>query len=107
YGLDAWRYYLTTQGPLGASDANFAAAHFHDVYSKDLVNVVGNCPSRVTAMIGKYFEGRIPELNEADKSRQIGGPDFNWPALAAQTVRESIDAAERFELQRAIEAPLS
>ena len=42
YGLDMWRYYLATQGPLGATDADLSAAHFHEVYSTDLVNTVGN-----------------------------------------------------------------
>ena len=47
YGLDAWRYYMVMQGPLGATDADFADSHFHEVYNTDLVNTVGNCLSRV------------------------------------------------------------
>jgi methionine--tRNA ligase len=53
YGLDAWRWYMATQGPLQASDADFRAQHFHDTYTSELVNVVGNCPSRVTAPTGR------------------------------------------------------
>ena len=40
YGLDMWRYFLATQGPMGATDADFSADHFHQVYSTDLVNTV-------------------------------------------------------------------
>ena len=49
YGLDAWRYYLCTQGPLGSTDADLSATHFHEIYNTDLVNTVGNCASRVTS----------------------------------------------------------
>jgi len=74
YGLDAWRWYMATQGPLQASDSDFRAQHFHDTYTSELVNVVGNCPSRVTAMIGKYFEGKMPT------DAQQGG---EWPTKCA------------------------
>ena len=60
YGLDAWRWYMSTQGPLSTTDADFSARHFHEIYTNDLVNTVGNCPSRVGAMINKYFAGKLP-----------------------------------------------
>jgi methionyl-tRNA synthetase len=97
YGLDAWRYYMTTQGPLSAQDADFSATHFHDVYTNDLVNTVGNCASRVTAMIEKYFEGKVPAPN----GQQIAGHD--WPALTHAAVERATKAMERFELERAID----
>ncbi len=97
YGLDAWRWYMATQGPLHASDADFRAQHFHDTYTADLVNVVGNCSSRVTAMIGKYFEGRMPQ------DATGGGP---WPARCAEAVAEWQRAMEAFDLARAAAAPM-
>ena len=57
FGLDALRYYLATQGPMGASDADFAHAKFVEVYNADLANTFGNSCSRVANMIGKYFSG--------------------------------------------------
>src|SRR5262249_29974941 len=42
YGLDAWRYFMVVRGPLEANDADFSAAAFHDTYTSDLVNTVGN-----------------------------------------------------------------
>lgn len=42
------------------TDANFSAERLHDLYTAELVNTVGNCASRTTAMIGKYFESLIP-----------------------------------------------
>ncbi len=100
YGLDAWRYYMIARGPLEANDADFSAAHFHDVYTTDLVNTVGNCASRVTAMVGRYFDGLMPP----DTQESIG--DVDWPALCETTVRNVTVAMERFELADAVESVL-
>ncbi len=59
-GIDAVRWYLATQGPLGANDADFAHTKFVEVYNADLANGIGNCASRVGNMVDKYFEGKIP-----------------------------------------------
>ncbi len=131
YGLDAWRYYLVTQGPLGAQDANFAATHFHEIYTSHLVNTVGNCPSRVTAMIGKYFEGKVPAKSQQvnkSTSQQLGkgqqinkstsqqGPraesgeptaqGFDWPAVTKSAVDRAIAAMEKLDEQTSVEAAL-
>jgi len=113
YGLDALRYYLCTQGPLGATDANFSDAHFHEVYTTDLVNTVGNCASRVTAMIGKYFEGRVPEekgqqsavsgQSEAQGEGRDGATQASsLKSQAAQHVAAARDAYGELELGEAI-----
>lgn len=60
-GIDPVRWYLATQGPLGANDADFSHAKFVEVYNADLANGIGNCASRVGNMIAKYFDGVIPE----------------------------------------------
>ncbi|HRQ73503.1 MAG TPA: methionine--tRNA ligase [Phycisphaerales bacterium] len=61
YSIDAVRWYLATQGPLGATDADFAHARFVEVYNAVLANGIGNCASRVANMIQRYFEGVIPD----------------------------------------------
>ena len=61
YSLDAVRWFLATQGPLGANDADFAHARFVDVYNSDLANSFGNSASRVGNMVGKYFDGVVPK----------------------------------------------
>ncbi len=96
YGLDAWRYYMVTQGPLGATDADFADAHFHEVYNTDLVNTVGNCSSRVSAMIGKYFDGTLP--GETPGGSRLVVADHDWPTICAEAVSEASSAVERLDL---------
>lgn len=70
-GVDALRWYLLTQGPLGTTDADFAHAKFAEVYNADLANGIGNAASRVANMIEKYFQGKCPQvtLSGAPRSR--------------------------------------
>jgi len=68
FGLDALRYYLITQGPLGSTDADFAHDKFVDVYNADLANTLGNCAARVTNMIVRYFDGRMPKPGHPDRN---------------------------------------
>jgi len=60
FSLDALRYFLGTNGPMGTTDSDFAEAKFAEVYNSDLANVLGNCFSRVGNMTGKYFNGILP-----------------------------------------------
>ncbi|MFA9476669.1 methionine--tRNA ligase [Phycisphaerales bacterium AB-hyl4] len=60
FGLDALRYFLASNGPMGTTDSDFAEAKFIDVYNSDLANTFGNCFSRVSNMCAKYFDGKLP-----------------------------------------------
>jgi len=106
YSLDAWRYYMTTQGPLGSTDADFSAAHFRGVYDTDLKNTVGNCASRVTAMIGKYFAGSAPSETGANGSR-MDVLDWGWPGRAKSAVEKAFTAMESFDLGGAAASAVS
>jgi methionine--tRNA ligase len=105
YSLDVLRYFLATQGPLGATDSDFAAAHFHDIYSTDLVNTVGNCASRVTAMITKYFDGVVP--TESPGGERLAVADHDWPAIASAAVADATAALERLDLAGGIGAAVA
>jgi len=62
YGLDALRYYLVREMPLG-NDAVFSYDRFFERYNSDLANDLGNLLSRTIAMINKYFAGEVVKPN--------------------------------------------
>jgi len=96
FGLDALRYYLTAQGPLGATDADFAHDKFVDVYNTDLANTLGNCAARVTNMIVRYFDGHVPHVSHPDNNAlQLRGK-------AEQLVAGVTEAVEHVALGNAV-----
>jgi methionine--tRNA ligase len=100
YGLDAWRWYMVVQGPIGATDADFQASGFHDTYTSDLVNTVGNCASRTTAMLEKYFDGVVP----ADPGFELVG--WNLAESTVTAVDSWRRAMDEFALDSACEAAI-
>ena len=79
HGLDALRWYLLTQGPIGATDADFTHEGFVSVYNADLANGIGNAASRVANMIGKYFGGEVPETAHPDDIGDLSPDRFGYP----------------------------
>jgi len=59
YGADAFRYFVLREVPFGL-DGDFSMATFVTRFNTELANDLGNLLSRVLTMIGKYFDGRIP-----------------------------------------------
>jgi methionyl-tRNA synthetase len=121
YSLDALRWHLATQGPLSGSDADFSHAKFVEVYNADLANGIGNCASRVSNMIGKYFDGRVPQAvaggspvaeacaKAAAASVKLAGEfDLGGALLQGIEVVRAVDgyinATEPFKLAKRIEA---
>ena len=58
YGVDALRYYLIREIPLG-SDGEFTRARFEALYNSDLANELGNLVQRVAVMSKRYLDGKI------------------------------------------------
>jgi len=121
FGVDAFRWYMLTQGPLGATDADFTHAKFAEVYNADLANGIGNAASRVANMIEKYFGGKCPEPGETgfDLESDISsavlafrnaigemGPGSDWDSAlglalgCSRRVDVVINASEPFKLAK-------
>ncbi len=96
FGVDAVRWFLATQGPLGATDSEWSYSKFVEVYNADLANGIGNSTSRVGNMIGKYFEGVLPSV-APDEVRPLQG-------ACEEIVRGAIAAIERFDIGEACRA---
>jgi len=62
YGVDSVRYYLVRDMILG-HDANFTEKHFINRYNSELANDFGNLANRITTLIRKNFDSKIPEVN--------------------------------------------
>ncbi len=65
FSLDALRWFLVTQGPMGTNDSDFSHDKFVEMYNAELANGLGNCFSRVSNMTEKYFGGKLPEPTES------------------------------------------
>lgn len=93
--------------PPFTADANFSSERLHDLYTAELVNTIGNCASRTTAMIGKYFEGAIP----SESADQAGGPALvvagaDWPARSAEAACAASAAYEALDAGAAAQAAM-
>ncbi len=66
YGLDAFRYFLASNGPLGISDSDFAEARFIEVYNDQLADKMGNLVNRSLTMVQRYRGGVIPAAPNSD-----------------------------------------
>ncbi len=65
YGPDSVRYFLMREMVLG-QDANFSEELFIKRYNADLANDLGNLVSRVTKLISKFYDSKIPKFVNQD-----------------------------------------
>lgn len=72
YGVDALRYYLLREIP-SDDDGDFGHDRFVDIYNSELANSLGNLVNRVTMMVERYADGRVPAPTENDNvAKEIG-----------------------------------
>ena len=90
-GADALRYFLLREIVFG-QDGSFSFDALVQRYNSDLANGYGNLVSRTLTMIGKYFDGRVPE------------PSVTEPISRVFTLWESSNKAfEELDFSRALE----
>jgi methionyl-tRNA synthetase len=63
YSRDVYRYFLLRAVTFGA-DGDFSHDALEGRYNSDLANNVGNLLSRTVNMIGRYFDGQVPEATD-------------------------------------------
>ena len=98
YGVDAVRYYLTKELPLG-NDGLFSYERFIERYNNELANDLGNLVSRTVAMVEKYFGGIVPNV-----SANLSEFDNSLRNVVAENIESYKEKMEAFELQDAYEA---
>jgi methionyl-tRNA synthetase len=97
FGSDAFRYYFLRAIPFG-QDGSFSWEDLAARYNAELANGFGNLASRVAAMIGKYFDGALPEAGEPGPAEQALGD------VAVRAVADAEAAIDRLALHEAIGA---
>ena len=98
YGLDATRYYLISQMPLG-NDALFSYDLFIEKFNTDLANSLGNLVSRTIAMINKYFNGVVKKPN-----KDYFTFDSDLLNLTNETIEKYHESFSSFRFQTGINA---
>ncbi|MCE5321960.1 methionine--tRNA ligase [bacterium] len=92
--MDAIRYFLAREVTFGL-DGDFSIASLKNRFNSDLANDLGNLLNRTLSMLGKYFDGSIPDPNG------FSGGLKDVITQAAQTAEQNCD---KLEFTRALEA---
>ncbi|NUU25912.1 MAG: methionine--tRNA ligase [Streptomycetaceae bacterium] len=96
FGVDAYRYYFMRAIPFG-QDGSFSWEDFTARYTSELANDFGNLASRVAAMVGKYFDGTLPEATAA------GAAESALHTALAETVKAADAKVEQLDFQGALD----
>lgn len=95
YGIDALRYYLVKELPVG-NDGLFTYERFFERYNSELANDLGNLVSRTISMINKYFGGKI------EKSSVETAYDRDFEEVISSSIAAAKEEYDAFHLQNAL-----
>ena len=101
YGVDPVRYYLMREMVLG-QDASFTMESFIKRYNSDLANDFGNLLSRVSNLLKKFFDGKIPQDEDDSaegldvKSKAVETVAMVWEKIEVMRVNEAIEITLQF-----------
>jgi methionyl-tRNA synthetase len=70
FGSDAFRYYFLRAIQFG-SDGSFSWEDMTARYTAELANGFGNLASRVAAMVGRYYDGALPNGGDGGPAEQV------------------------------------
>jgi methionyl-tRNA synthetase len=99
YTNDGFRYFLLRESVFGL-DADFREETLVNRYNGDLANNIGNLVSRTLSMLGRYFEGALPERARREPI------DRTLEEAFAAAEREVDEHMANLALNRALEALL-
>ena len=101
YGVDALRYFLLREVPLGG-DGDFSKASLVGRINADLANDLGNLANRTLAMCGRWCDGKVPAtrtdgLVEADAvlARIVDCMESIQPNKALEAIFEYVRSRNR------------
>ena len=97
YGEDALRYYLMRDMALG-QDANYSLEKFIKRYNSDLANDFGNLVNRVSVMIRKHYDSKIPVPTD------YSDYDLNVIVKSKNTIQNTILNFRDLKIHNAIES---
>jgi len=97
FGSDAYRYYFMRTIAFG-SDGSFSWEHMSAVYTSELANGLGNLASRVTAMVGRYFDGVLPAPSGTGEAERTLADALSRAVVTAES------AIDRVAINEAISA---
>jgi len=96
FGVDSYRYYFLREIQFG-QDGNFSWESMVERHNADLANGLGNLASRVLAMLGSYFDGRVPEPT-------VEGAESDLPTVTAEALAAYDRHMGSVELSQALAA---
>ncbi|MGA8109246.1 MAG: methionine--tRNA ligase, partial [Acidobacteriaceae bacterium] len=98
FAADALRYFLLREIAFG-QDGGFSFDALVQRYNADLANGYGNLVSRTLNMIGRYFDGRVPDPPSAISAAQAS----SLPVEIPKTLAAFATSFDAYDFSRALE----